>query len=332
MNGVSARVTRLSPTLDEVFSGVAGLWAVTSSERQTDGVSRLATRAVVFLSVSIGLFALVLVWLGSLGTPVGASVLSAAGVGVVVPWLIARSEGVTIALATSSAWSLVLGLALGLSSALPPLTTRPSFRAVMLLWLLGGSAHAVFLAPIACLLHREAPLDTGDAIDRALRTASLWLGAVLTGAIALAHIARLQHAPMAGGTEVLVGPALASLWALSCLSALAALAFSARWLRTWRRVLRGGEWRLVPMAEWAKEVPRRPWFHIRGATLDAVVVRDAAPALGAYREPAGEVAHSVVPSDRRRVSRRLIGRMAASIVLLSALTALALGPLAALRW
>lgn len=292
---------------------------------------RLAPRVVVTLSMVLGAFASWLAVLGARAHRSGAlsdaAIVLALAVSALATTLVSLARDRGMALVAIFGLSVLEVVALpqyGSASTAEMTTLGPAL--VALLWL--GAA------PIATLIHRAAPLSTQDSIDRSMLASSLWFVVSLSKTVAF-----VEHGRAVGGYWGLaaagLGPAMVSLLALGSLCALAALARSARWMLLWRRVDRTDALRVEPLDAWQSEervAPETVWFHLWRVESDGVLVRRASSEGSAYR--AGEVVTAIarVPMRTGRVMAALALRAAASVALLAAMVAIAMGPLSTLRW
>lgn len=283
------------------------------------------------LAAVIGLFVTGLAWLGASrafgGSPEAPILLSAIVAFAQVAW-VSRDRDEPGALASTFSGFL-------LPAALWVLTSPTSHvpeGALILRWLVVGVSYAVTFLPVALLLHRGARFDARDAADRALLVSACWLTTSLASAAIVMRAMRAAGASYTGWAAPLLGPALVALLALAGLSAAGVILRGARWIGLWRRVRRGGAWRVVRGTAWEGVAPGEAWFTLRGVELDGVVVRRVTSEGGAYREAGLEVAVARVPLDDARVARVLVRRVVAAVVLVVALSAIATGPLASLRW
>jgi len=296
--------------------------------------NQLVLRWLVQLAAAIGLFVTGLAWLctadalGHAGSPIVFSAIIA----FVLPALVARAPGEIEAARWSVAWLLGAGGMLVLDGGRTwPVTDSP-VGPQFVNWIVSGVFRAVAFMPAALLLHRGAKVDARDAADRALLAASAWLTASLAESTFVMRSVRSVGNPYVGRTAPFLGPALVTLLALAVLSAAWVIVRGVRWIALWRRVRRGGDWRLVPAAAWERAVPEVAWFALRGAELDTLVVRRGASEGGAYRDAELEAAVARVPGKVDRVTWTLAGRIAVAVALLVVLALLATGPLASLRW
>lgn len=292
-------------------------------------------RRLVRLAAAIGLFVTGVAWLGvadAFGSGPGFGVVTSAAIAFALPALVARSPGAVEAFASSVAWFMAAAaLWVLLGGRTSPLFDASQGRPVVR-WVAGGAFNVVTFVPMALLLHRGVTFDARDAADRALLAASAWLTASLAGATFVMHSARASGASYTGWAAPLLGPVLVALLALAGLTATGVLLRSLRWIALWRRVRRGGAWRLVRAEAWEKKVPDEAWFELWRATLDGLVVRRVASEGGAYRGAELEAAVARVPLDGWRVILLLARRLIVAGALLVALALLATGPLASLRW
>ncbi|TAK25876.1 MAG: hypothetical protein EPO40_21650 [Myxococcaceae bacterium] len=296
---------------------------------------QLALRWLVQLAATIGLFVTGLAWLGTadaLGSGPGFAVVVSAAIAFALPALVARAPGEIEAVASNVAWFLGAGVLLVLLSGRTSPASGASGAAAVVRWIVSGLFHAAAFMPAALLLHRGATVDARDAADRALLAASACLTASLAESTFVMRSARAAGFSYVGWTAPLLGPALVTLLALAGLTAAGVIVRGVRWLALWRRVRRGSGWRLVRAAAWERAVPEVAWFALRGAELDAVVVRRVASEGGAYRDAALEAAVARVPGKADRVTRMLARRVAVAGALVVVLALLATGPLASLRW
>lgn len=296
---------------------------------------QLVLRWLVQLAATVGLFVAGLAWLGTaaaLGSGPGFPVVVAAAIAFALPALVARSPGEIEAVASSVAWFLGAGVLLVLLGGRTWPASGASGVAPVVRWIVSGLFHAASFMPAALLLHRGATVDARDAADRALLAASAWLTASLAESTFVMRSVRAAGGSYVGWAAPLLGPALAALLVLAGLTAAGVIARGVRWLALWRRVRRGGDWRLVRAAAWERAVPEVAWFALRGAELDAVVVRRVASEGGAYRDAELEAAVARVPGKAEHVTRMLARRVAVAGALVLVLALLAAGPLASLRW
>lgn len=196
-------------------------------------------------------------------------------------------------------------------------------------WFALSALRAVAFTPLALALHRRAPHDAHDAVDKLmLAVSAASLGALVETTLTITA-ARAQHLGYTGAAAPALGPALLAQLALATLGALAALVRGARWLRRWHG-LRGA--RVEPMVRWSGEVPARAWWSIAGAQNNAVLVRRAARGAGAYRAGDVEEALTAVPAEAWRVTRALWLRATVAAALLAGTMGFAALRVGALRW
>ncbi|MFO0605299.1 MAG: hypothetical protein U0324_19120 [Polyangiales bacterium] len=303
-------------------------------------------RAAAAIAMGVGVFGVVVAWGGVASTVPGAphlerarytttwvegdaGVAVAALVAAVLPWFVSRvRHGWRVAVAswaTSAAVGAVVGAAVTYITPMA-LWRLTAWGAVMCLGL--ATARSVCGLPLAWTLGRGAPLASRDALDRVMLGASLWLLAATTEAALVVRIARPAYVETAAPA---LGVAFFGMTLLAGLSALAALARSARWLALWGRVARGGGWRIVAASSWAGAAPAEAWFEGLGAS-EGVAARTVAREGAAYREGEVEVAEGRVPLDAARVRRGLALRALAAAGLLAATAAVTAVLVAPLRW
>lgn len=304
-------------------------------------------RVAAAIAMGVGVFGVMIAWCGAAGVVPGGPLVERAWAGpsllqgdggvvlagvaaAAMPWLAARAPSLRAAVATALLSSLALGGLLGLAV----LHGAGVVAAAGIntwgvgLWLGLAVVRAGCALPLASMLRRGASIASRDALDRVMLGASLWLLAALTESAMVVRLARPLYTGMAGPA---LGVAFFGMTLLAGLSALAALARSARWLALWGRVARGGGWRIVPASTWAGAAPTEAWFEGLGA-CDGVAVRTVAREGAAYREGDLEVAAGRVPLDAARVRRGLALRALAAAGLLAATAAVAAVLVAPLRW
>lgn len=298
-------------------------------------------RWIAGISCALGLFATTLAFTAST-TPMASPDLGvvasaiAAGAGA---WLLSRAQRRRRALMTLVLASFGLGLlnvfAL-LSLQGQRLAGSTSLEAMVRLgvgiWVTDSFFRAAGLASLSLSLRRDPASDALDALERAQLASATWLLAALTESVVLMHMAHTQGASYQGLAAPALGPTLVALVALAGTLSLGALVRSVRWMWRWRQALRSQGMKIVPLAEWVGAVPSEVLLSVRGARVDAVLVRHASATGSAYR--GGELSQAIgrVPSRSGPVFAMLVGRSAFATMLLGAIALLSVGELATLRW